>query len=143
MPLSTKSSHGQIMSVTSVLSSVAGVYSDQLPEWDGAGHELFVDITLNDVANLDLWPEVTLDGTTWYKVYAANKNQIMWTFSADFSGALLSCTDPSGNNPMASLPLFGHGVRWGVKPQITATTGADVDLSLEGFSAGRSIASAG
>ena len=124
--------HGSIISTTGLKSAVVALYSDQVPDPEGSEHHLFLDVTLNDVSQLDMWPEVTLDGADWKKVYACDKSQIMWSFTSDFSGALIGAFE-GADAAMTPLPLLGGCFRWGVKPTITATTGADIDLSLETF----------
>ena len=48
---------------------------------------LFVDFTLGSLTSVDIEPQVSLDGATWWDVYDANGSQVTWNLTGSVTYA--------------------------------------------------------
>ena len=63
--------------------AIGSQYSTEIEALDFDHLLLFIDLTLSSMTSIDLYPQVSHDGTNWKDYYDANNTKVSWTFSAD------------------------------------------------------------
>jgi len=93
---------------------------------------LFITFTLDTLTSVDIDLQESLDGSTWYDVYAADKTQITVQFTASFTGAIYCGQGSTANTKMQPVCIAAPLWRFNITP--TGTTGSSaLDISAMGF----------
>ena len=98
-------------------------------------HLLFIiDFTKASLTSIDLYPQVSLDGSTWYDYYDCNASQVTWNFTADASYARM-LGQANNVTRLQPLPIMAPLARIGCDGNGTAT-GSSLTLKAVPFNMG-------
>lgn len=124
-------------SAFSIFSAVSPITAQQSTPIEALTYdhfELFITFTLGSLTNWTLKPQASLDGTTWFDFYDANLNLISYTWTANFTGALLLGSNQT-NARVQPLPLCVPLVRFDSTPTGT-NTGSSVTVKAMPYTMG-------